>query len=249
MLASCLKAGHADKFPACYGTAHCLPGGRSAAISDTYQAPNCLSTTHPSAALPSTVLNTPFGQMIAPMLSGLEQQMRSMRSQAFTPGAAAAFAQPAHAGSVASAAANSLAPSLPAAAAVTAAAPAEAQQQQQQQHAQPATEEGPALHAAEVEIEAAVAGGMMQEAQESMERLHVQQQPTLEAAAAPSALAAPAAPGETDVSKLAAELEVANEVRLLMAEGMTAHDAQAAAMEAAMARRGSQQGEGQKEQQ
>lgn len=175
--------------------------------------------------------------------------MRSMRSQAFTPGAAAAFAQPAHAGSVASAAANSLAPSLPAAAAVTAAAPAEAQQQQQQQHAQPATEEGPALHAAEVEIEAAVAGGMMQEAQESMERLHVQQQPTLEAAAAPSALAAPAAPGETDVSKLAAELEVANEVRLLMAEGMTAHDAQAAAMEAAMARRGSQQGEGQKEQQ
>lgn len=101
--------------------------------------------------------------------------------------------------------------------------------------------EGPALHAAEVEIEAAVAAGMMREANEGTQRLR-EQQPTQDAAAAP---AAPAAPAGADAARLAAELEIANEVRLLMAEGMTAHDAQAAAMEAAMARRGSQQFSGQ----
>lgn len=103
------------------------------------------------------------------------------------------------------------------------------------------------MHSAEVEIEAAVAAGMMREAEESLDRLHLQQHlPTREAAAAsPAVPAAPAVPAGADAAKLAAELEVANEVRLLMAEGMTAHDAQAAAMEAAMARRGSQQGQGQ----
>lgn len=35
--------------------------------------------------LPATVLSTPFGQMMRPMLAGLESQMRAMRSQAFTP--------------------------------------------------------------------------------------------------------------------------------------------------------------------
>jgi len=35
--------------------------------------------------LPETVLSTPFGQMLKPMLAGLEQQMKNMRSQAFTP--------------------------------------------------------------------------------------------------------------------------------------------------------------------
>ncbi|KAL4444688.1 hypothetical protein ABPG77_002505 [Micractinium sp. CCAP 211/92] len=192
-------------------------------------------------ALPSTVLNTPFGQMIAPMLSGLEQQMRSMRGQAFTPAAATAPSQPGPTAST-SAAAGSLAPSLPAATQAAVATPAEAQQQQQQQQGQPAAGEGPALHAAEVEIEAAVAAGMMREAEESTQRPHQQQQPTQDAAAAP---AAPAAPAAADAARLAAELEIANEVRLLMAEGMTAHDAQAAAMEAAMARRGSQQTSGQ----
>jgi desumoylating isopeptidase 1 len=36
-------------------------------------------------ALPETVLSTPFGQMLRPMLAGLEQQMKNMREQAFTP--------------------------------------------------------------------------------------------------------------------------------------------------------------------
>jgi hypothetical protein len=35
--------------------------------------------------LPETVLSTPFGQMLRPMMAGLEQQMKNMRSQAFTP--------------------------------------------------------------------------------------------------------------------------------------------------------------------
>ena len=35
--------------------------------------------------LPAAVLSTPFGMMIKPMLSGLEAQMKSMRSQAFHP--------------------------------------------------------------------------------------------------------------------------------------------------------------------
>lgn len=35
--------------------------------------------------LPQAVLATPFGQMLRPMLTGLEAQMRSMRSQAFVP--------------------------------------------------------------------------------------------------------------------------------------------------------------------
>ncbi|KAL4427632.1 hypothetical protein ABPG75_001721 [Micractinium tetrahymenae] len=188
-------------------------------------------------ALPSTVLNTPFGQMIAPMLSGLEQQMRSMRGQAFTPAAPAAPAQPTAAAGAASAAAAPLVPALPPAAAAAAGAPAAAQQQQQP--VQPAGSEGPALHAAEVEIEAAVAAGMMHEADESMARLHLQQPP--------GAAAVPAVPAGEDAAKLAAELEIANEVRLLMAEGLTEHDAQAAAMEAAMARRGSQQGQGEQQ--
>ena len=35
--------------------------------------------------LPHTVLATPFGQLIQPMLAGLEAQMKNMRSQAFRP--------------------------------------------------------------------------------------------------------------------------------------------------------------------
>lgn len=35
--------------------------------------------------LPATVLASPFGQMLRPMLSGLEAQMRAMRQQAYSP--------------------------------------------------------------------------------------------------------------------------------------------------------------------
>ena len=44
--------------------------------------------------LPSTVLATPFGAMLRPMLAGLEAQMRGMRQQAFRPAEEGAAAGP-----------------------------------------------------------------------------------------------------------------------------------------------------------
>ena len=122
--------------------------------------------------------------MIAPMLSGLERQLGSMQQQAYRP-AAAALAPPA--GSLAASGTPAAAVEAPAAPAVepaVAEAPAQAA----------AAEEGPALQAAEVEIEAAVAAGMMQDAQEQLQGLRLQQPAAADVAAgaaeAPPAVAA-----------------------------------------------------------
>lgn len=152
--------------------------------------------------LPAEVLSTPFGQMIKPMLANLEQQLRGMQQQAFRPHAAelAAAAAP-PSGSASSDAASR----------------------------QPAAE-GPIMRAAEVEIDAAIAGGMMQEAQ------HEQQQAAgPHPGAAPGAAAGPdqAAKLAVHAAKLAVELAVQAEYERLMATGeVEEHEAQALALEA-----------------
>lgn len=220
---------------------------------------------HISAGLPAEVLSTPFGQMIAPMLSGLEEQMRSMRAQAYRPhieaaAAAAAACAPAAttfgaaagaapavevaAPAVGVAAAEPFAePSVPAAGAAGGAAGA----------AGAAEEEGSGLRSAEVEIEAAVAAGMIQEAEQALSSLELQagagQQPEAAAAAAvapppgepaapDAAAAAPAPPTAATGDKLAAERAVEAEFKRLVATGMAEHEAQALALEAVAAAAG-----------
>ena len=163
------------------------------------------------------MLATPFGQMIAPMLSGLEQQLRGMQQQ-----------QPA----IQPAALGAPSASGPVEAATEAAAAAKSEQQQQQQKGG----EGPALLAAEVELEAAVAAGMMQEAAEQQ-----QQRPEAGQPAPGSVETAVPAGGDSQAAqeeRLATELEVAAEFRRLMAGGgVPEHEAQALALEAVAARR------------
>ena len=131
--------------------------------------------------LPAEVLATPFGQMIRPMLDGLEVQLRSMRSQSWHQQVDAAAAEAEAAATVASAG------------------------------------EGPALLAAEKEIEAAMAAGMMQEA---------------EAAGATTTTEG----GAADNARLAAERAVSAAFQRVMAGGNVGeHDAQALAMEAVAA--------------
>ncbi|PRW45331.1 deSI [Chlorella sorokiniana] len=204
--------------------------------------------------LPAEVLSTPFGQMIAPMLSGLEEQMRSMRAQAYRPhieaAAAAALAGPQAASTSAATAAvpaveaatpADVEPAVPAtgAAGRAAAAPATA------------AKEGAGLRSAEVEIEAAVEAGMIQEAEQALGSLELQpaagQQPEAAAATAaggePSAaaaapMAAGAASGPAASGKLSTELAVEAEYKRLVAAGMAEHEAQALALEAVAAAAG-----------
>lgn len=220
------------------------------------------ATIGPIAGLPAEVLSTPFGQMIAPLLSGLEQQMRGMRAQAYRPHieAAAAAAQTA-----APTAAPAPSPSVPAAALAaapapspTAAAEAEAPAVQaavpgagEAGGAAAAEEEGAGLRSAEVEIEAAVAAGMIQEAEQALGSLELQPAAAAAAAAAagqPAAVAGeptaagavpPAAPTEAAAStKLATELAVDAEFKRLVGAGMAEHEAQALALEAVAAAAG-----------
>ena len=163
----------------------------------------------PTAGLPQEVLATPFGQMLQPMLAGLERQLGSMRQQALVPAGAAAGAA---------------ALPAPAAAAVG--------------------DYAPALHAAELSIEGAVAAGMMQGAAE--QRLHAAAAPQAPAAAAGAAAlaraaaAAGAAPGPVqgagDERRLATELAVEAEFNRLVASGEAAGDeARALALKAVAA--------------
>lgn len=219
-----------------------------------------------SAGLPAEVLSTPFGQMIAPMLSGLEEQMRSMRAQAYRPhieaaaaaalaGAPAATTFGAAAGAapavevaapaVGAAAAEPVAePAVPAAGAAGGAAGAAGAAEEK---------EDSGLRSAEVEIEAAVAAGMIQEAEQALSSLELQagagQQPEAAAAAAvapparepaapDAAAAAPAPPTAATGDKLAAERAVEAEFKRLVATGMAEHEAQALALEAVAAAAG-----------
>ncbi|PSC68604.1 desumoylating isopeptidase 1 [Micractinium conductrix] len=221
--------------------------------------------------LPQEVLATPFGQMIAPMLSGLEQQLRGMRSQAHRP-TGAGFAGAAAAAGAAQEARPQLeqpatVPAVGTAPAAPAAPPRAATVQQEQAAAGEAVpDEAPALHAAEVEIEAAVGAGMMQDAEQQLGQLGLQQgtaagarpgqagapaaapaaaQQQAGGAAAPAAAAPAAAATAASAAKLAAELEVATEYRRLMAAGgLSKHEAHAAAVEAVAARRAAEAANG-----
>lgn len=86
---------------------------------------------------------TPFGQMLLPMLRGLEQNMASMRQQAYAPGGAPSFA-----------AAGAAAAPAPAAGPPSEAGPSAA-----------AAAAAPALEFAEHELDAAIAASMMQESE------------------------------------------------------------------------------------
>ncbi|KAI7841647.1 hypothetical protein COHA_004667 [Chlorella ohadii] len=177
--------------------------------------------------LPAEVLSTHFGQMIQPMLAGLEDQMRSMRAQAYRPhieaaAAAALAAPPAEAAAEAAPAAE---PAVPSSGAAVAAAAAE--------------EEGAGLRSAEVEIEAAVAAGMMQEAEQALGSLELQPAAGQPAEAAAAAAATAAAATEAAAGgKLATELAVEAEFKRLVAAGMPEHEAQALALEAVAAAAG-----------
>lgn len=148
--------------------------------------------------MPDEVLSTPFGQMIAPMLHDMERQMRGMRSTAIRPPAGGA-------------------PAASAAAAQPAAAAAAAQ-------AAAAAGSGPDLHAAEVELEAAVAEGMMRDAAQRGTQPRGEQGAAGEAA--------------EDGARLELELAVQAEFERIMAVGgMAAHEAQALALESVAAQR------------
>lgn len=226
---------------------------------------------HPTAGLPAEVLSTPFGQMIAPMLSGLEEQMRSMRTQAYRPHieAAAAAALAGAPAATTSDAAAAAAPAVEAAAPAAGAAAAEPAAEPAVPAAGPAggaagptggplgaagaaeEQEGSGLRSAEVEIEASVAAGMIQEAEQALSSLELQpgagQQPEAAAVAPPAgepvasaaAAAAPAAPSSATGDKLVTEWAVESEFKRLVAADMAEHEAQALALEAVAAAAGS----------
>ncbi len=102
-----------------------------------------------------------------------------------------------------------------------------------------AEEDSTGLRSAEVEIEAAVAAGMMQEAEEALGSLKLQpaagQQPE---AALPAAATEAAATEAAAAGKLATELAVEAEFKRLVAAGMPEHEAQALALEAVAAAAG-----------
>lgn len=190
----------------------------------------------PLAGLPAEVLSTPFGQMIQPMLAGLEDQMRSMRAQAYRPhieaAAAAALAAP-------PAPSTSVAPPAEAAAEVAPAAEPAVPSSGAAVAAAAAEEEGAGLRCAEVEIEAAVAAGMMQEAEQALGSLELQPAAGQPAEAPPAAAATAAAASEAAAGgKLAPELAVEAEFKRLMAAGMPEHEAQALSLEAVAAAAG-----------
>lgn len=156
------------------------------------------------AGLPNEVLQTPFGRMIAPLLSGLERQMRGMQQQAAVSVAAPAALPAAAASGTEEERATEAAAAAPAAAAPT------------EQPASAAAVDESALHSAELEIEAAVAAGMMAEAAAA---LHTRPGASGGAAAADA--------------KLSTELAVAEEFgRLMQGGGLSEHEAQAKALEA-----------------
>ncbi|KAL4855807.1 Desumoylating isopeptidase 1 [Chlorella vulgaris] len=186
--------------------------------------------------LPAEVLATPFGQMIAPMLSGLEQQLRGMQGQAMRPPAAGAEPAAGEAGALSSRPGQPLLPAAAAAAAAAGAPPAGSPAEERSVAGIGASAvEGPAVQAAEHEIEAAVAAGMMQEAGQKQ---HSQvPQPAQQADGAATGAAAKAGLaggfGGEEAAKLALEEAVQAEYRRIMAAGgVSEHEAQAAALEA-----------------
>jgi hypothetical protein len=127
--------------------------------------------------LPETVLSTPFGAMLRPMLSGLEQQMKNMRSQAFTP-------EHYHETEVE----------------VEATATAVEEKEEE--------EEGPAVLAAEKELEAAVAECAIVDMNQRLEELDLK-----EGRATPLQQL-----GEEGAARLAAETAVKNELDKIITE-------------------------------
>jgi desumoylating isopeptidase 1 len=101
--------------------------------------------------LPAEVLTTPFGQMIRPMLSGLEAQLGGMRQQVLWP----PTLSPAGVGQAADPASEAAVTSSPTPAV--------------------ATEAAPALVAAAREIDAAVAEGMMHQLEGHIEELELKE--------------------------------------------------------------------------
>lgn len=195
-------------------------------------------------AVPVQVLSTPFGQMIRPLLAGLEQQLASMRAQAFH-----RPQEPAGAGPEPTAWAAP--PAATAAAEAPGAAPEAAPPEAPTQLAAAALAEGaPALAAAEVEIEAAIAGGMVVDAEQQLG--HPPAQPAAEGQAT-EAIAAKqplgmgqektweegaGANGAEVESKLVAELAVKAAYERLAADGrLGEHEALAQALEAVSPRR------------
>ena len=141
--------------------------------------------------LPETVLTTPFGQMLRPLLVGLEQQMKNMRSQAFTP----QHYHETEAASVPSTNGNEetrVQPSVAAAVAVETAA----------------MEEGPAVLAAEKELEAAVAECAILDMNQRLEELDLK-----EGRATPSQQL-----GEEGAARLTAETAIKRELDEVISE-------------------------------
>jgi hypothetical protein len=137
--------------------------------------------------LPETVLTTPFGQMLRPLLQGLEQQMKNMRSQAFTP-------QHYHeTASVPSTNRNEESRVQPSVAAVA---------------VETTMEEGPAVLAAEKELEAAVAECAILDMNQRLEELDLK-----EGRATPAQQL-----GEEGAARLAAETAIKRELDEVISE-------------------------------
>ena len=150
--------------------------------------------------LPAEVLATPFGQALAPMLSGLEAQLRGVRQQAYAPPPPAAAAGGAPAGGAGAAPAPHA--EAPAAAATTAGQ---------------GGVDASALVAAETELEAVIAGEMVRE----VEGLSVRGEEPGSGDAAAEAAAPPAPPQQQQQAqqKLAVEGAVRDECARLVASG------------------------------
>lgn len=170
--------------------------------------------------LPETVLSTPFGQMLRPMLAGLENQMKNMRSQAFTPQhyhetEAEVAAHAYSTGSLVGEAAgleigpiSSISSSINDASAVPLVAAGAASTSTSTAAAMEEVEEGPALVAAKKEIEAAVAECSIVDMKQRFEELDLK-----EGRATPLQQL-----GEEGAARLAAETAVKNELDKIITE-------------------------------
>lgn len=173
--------------------------------------------------LPATVLATPFGQLIKPMLSNMEAQMRAANTQAFRPHHYAEEVRhpppppplPAPTVHVPSTAGGPISGEY-FRAALAAAQPA-------QPPAVPAVvDDAPALHAAERELETAVAECALVDMEQRLEELDLK-----EGRATPRQQL-----GEEGATRLATEAAVKNEFDRLMAlGGMDAKEAEVLAVE------------------
>ncbi|KAH7616644.1 hypothetical protein Ndes2526B_g08741 [Nannochloris sp. 'desiccata'] len=150
--------------------------------------------------LPETILSTPFGQMLRPMLSGLEQQMKNMRSQAFTPQhyhETEAEVEALHGHEIGNVSGEGSVLGTPYVAAAAA--------------AMDDVLEGPALVAAEKEIEAAVAECAIVDMKQRLEELDLK-----EGRATPVQQL-----GEEGAARLAAETAVKNELDKIIIQSNT----------------------------